>query len=62
MSVLLAYIDPATGAIILQMIVAFVVGVGIVFRRIFFSPFALIASCFRKSDDQSDPDDDSTAV
>jgi hypothetical protein len=37
-----AYIDPATGAIVLQAIVAGALAMGLVFRRFLISPFAML--------------------
>lgn len=39
---MLAYIDPGTGAIVLQVVVAAVLTAGVVLRRVIFSPFALL--------------------
>lgn len=40
---ILGYIDPATGAIVLQAIIATVFTVGVYFRKFFFAPFAFLA-------------------
>jgi len=40
--VLYAYIDPATGMIVLQLIVAAVFSVGVIFRRALLAPFAML--------------------
>ena len=45
----LAYIDPGTGSLLLQMLLAVIVSIGIVFRRIFISPFYAIVNLFKKS-------------
>jgi hypothetical protein len=37
-----AYIDPATGAIVLQAMIAGALAMGLVFRRFLISPFALL--------------------
>jgi len=37
-----AYIDPATGAIVLQAIIAGTLAMGLVFRRFLISPFAIL--------------------
>lgn len=39
---ILGYIDPATGALVLQVIVAAVLGAGFFFRRLLLSPFRLL--------------------
>ena len=39
---LLAYIDPGTGAIVLQVIIAAVFSATLLFRRLFISPFAFV--------------------
>ena len=39
---LYAYIDPATGAIVLQVIAAAVFSVGLIFRRVLFAPFTML--------------------
>ena len=44
---LLLYIDPMSGAVVLQLIIAFIVGVGTFFRTTIMGG---IASFFRKSD------------
>ena len=49
----LAYIDPATGAMVLQVIVAAVLGVGVFFRKFLLLPFALLFQKGRESG--SDP-------
>jgi len=43
----LGYIDPATGAIVLQVILATILGIGVVFRRFFIYPIASIIGFFR---------------
>lgn len=43
---LFAYIDPATGAMILQIVAAAVLAGGVFLRKIIFSPFAFL---FRKN-------------
>ena len=48
---IIGYIDPASGAIILQVIVAAVLTMGVAFRRILFAPL----SVFRRR--QSDGDE-----
>ena len=40
--VLYAYIDPCTGAIVLQVIAAAVFSVGVIFRRVLVAPFAML--------------------
>lgn len=57
----LAYIDPATGAIILQVLAAALLSVGVVFRRVFFSPIAatwrrLFGASSEKTPESSEPD------
>jgi hypothetical protein len=39
---LLAYVDPATGALVLQAAIAGVLAAGVVFRRLLLAPFALL--------------------
>jgi len=46
----LAYIDPATGTMILQIIIASVLGVGVALRRFLMAPFAALAGRFRGRD------------
>ena len=59
--VVLAYIDPGAGALIIQAIIASVLTFGVVGRRIIFAPFLAI---FRKSEtaaresDAENSDDD----
>jgi hypothetical protein len=45
-SAVLAYIDPGTGAMVLQVLLATVLGAGVMFRRFLGAPLAW----FRKSD------------
>ncbi len=53
----LAYIDPGTGAIVLQILVAAILGIGVVFRRIFIAPFAALFGRSSKSEGTAgDPD------
>ncbi|MDX1946428.1 MAG: hypothetical protein SFU86_13590 [Pirellulaceae bacterium] len=42
LNVLLGYLDPGTGAIVLQIVVAAVLATGVFFRRAIFAPFALL--------------------
>ncbi len=51
---LLGYIDPGTGAMVLQVVVATVLSAGFMFRRILISPVARFFGRFRKSDNQPD--------
>ncbi len=53
-----AYIDPATGAMVLQVIVAAVLATGVFFRKFFLLPFAFL---FRRnrSEDAAVTGDDS---
>ena len=46
---ILSYIDPATGAIVLQAVIATVFTVGVYFRKFFFAPFAFLRK--KKVDD-----------
>lgn len=43
---ILAYIDPATGAMVIQIVAATVLAGGVFFRKIFLAPFAYF---FRKT-------------
>lgn len=43
----LAYIDPGSGAMLLQLILAGAIGAGVVFRRFFYRLFAGIVNLFR---------------
>ncbi len=56
---LFAYIDPATGAMVLQVVVAAVLATGVFFRKFFLLPFAFL---FRKnrSEETSAIDNDVT--
>ena len=45
---LLTYIDPGTGIVIMQMVIAGIVGVGIFFRRSFLRVFGIFSGCHRK--------------
>jgi hypothetical protein len=45
----LAYIDPAVGSMLLQAIAAMVLAGGLFFRRIFFAPFAWLGG--KRSDE-----------
>lgn len=40
---LLAYLDPMAGALILQVIAAFLLGAGVMLRRFIFAPFRLLS-------------------
>ena len=40
---LFAYIDPATGSLVVQAVIAALLSAGIVFRRMLFNPIALLA-------------------
>jgi len=44
---ILGYIDPASGAMMLQILVAGVLSVGIVFRQIIFAPIAFVKRLFQ---------------
>ena len=48
---LIAYIDPATGAIVLQAIIAAVLAGGVIFRRALQAPFAFL---FKRGDKAED--------
>ena len=50
---LLAYIDPGTGALIVQVIIAIVATIGIVFRRVFLSPFYALRRLLGFSSEES---------
>lgn len=54
-----AYIDPATGAMLLQIVAAAVLATGVFFRRFLLSPFAFLFGKTR-TDDQSESRDDSS--
>ena len=41
-SSLLAYVDPATGSLVIQAIIAGMVSLGYVFRKVLLSPFSLL--------------------
>ena len=43
---LIAYIDPGTGALIVQVVIAVVATIGIVFRRVLLSPFYALRRLF----------------
>ena len=45
---LLAYIDPSTGAIVLQVIAAGLLTAGVIFRGIFFHPIRTLQSLFSR--------------
>ena len=51
---LLGYLDPGTGAIVLQVIAAAVLSAGVVFRRYLFSPLAAILGRRDKTGDDQD--------
>ena len=53
-TVLLAYIDPGTGAIVLQVVVATLLTMGAVFRRILLAPFAKLRGKNRQTEPQFD--------
>ena len=55
MGSVLGYIDPASGAIILQVVVAAILTMGIAFRRILFAPLML----FRRRQSTQDESDKS---
>jgi hypothetical protein len=48
---ILAYIDPATGAMVIQIVVAAVLTGGVFFRKVLLAPFAFL---FRKSPSDGD--------
>lgn len=45
-----AYIDPASGAIVLQAILASMLALGVIFRRVVFWPLAFLFGKKRKDD------------
>ena len=45
-SVVLSYVDPAAGALVLQAIVAVFLTVGLFFRKTLFAPFAFVLRTF----------------
>lgn len=49
---ILAYIDPATGAMIIQIVAASVLAAGVFFRKIFLAPFAFL---FKKNSRDDSP-------
>ena len=51
---LLAYIDPATGSIVLQVIVAGVLSMGIFFRRALLSPLQFFLGRNKQSDAETE--------
>ena len=57
MSILLAYIDPGTGALLLQVLVAIVMAIGVVFRSVFISPFYAIAKLLKNRESHSPTDE-----
>ncbi len=52
----LSYIDPGTGALLLQIVVAAVAAIGLFFRKIFLSPFYTVVGFFKKSEENSEKD------
>ncbi len=52
----LSYIDPGTGALLLQIVVAAVAAVGLFFRKIFLSPFYKVVGLLKKSGENSEKD------
>jgi len=56
---LFAYIDPATGAMVLQVIVAAVLATGVFFRKFFLLPFAFLLRKARTDDANATTDDSS---
>ncbi len=49
MKVLLAYIDPATGSIVLQIAIAAVLGLGVTFRRVLAYPLRIFGFRSKKN-------------
>ena len=47
---ILAYIDPGTGALVLQVVAAGVLTCGILFRKALLFPIAALSSVFRRKD------------
>ena len=50
---LIAYIDPGTGALIVQVIIAIVATIGIVCRRVLLSPFYALRRLFGNSNKET---------
>jgi len=51
----LAYIDPGTGSILLQVLIASFLTAGVFFRRILFTPFAFLFGKRRRKEDDQQP-------
>ena len=51
-----AYLDPFTGALILQVIAAFLIGAGVMLRKFLFAPFAWLFGR-RRVDEQATTSD-----
>ena len=51
---LMAYIDPATGAIVLQAIIASIFAGGVLFRRVLLSPFGFLFNRNKTEDSVAD--------
>lgn len=50
---LFAYIDPATGSLVVQAVIAAMLSAGIVFRRVLFNPLALLTGGRRNGSSES---------
>jgi len=59
-NVLLAYLDPATGALVLQAIIACLLAGGVVFRRLLIQPLASLLRLFGKGRQDEATSDSST--
>ena len=49
---LLGYLDPGTGAIVLQLIAATILSAGVVFRRFLFTPFSAVFGRGKKAENE----------
>lgn len=45
----LAYIDPGSGSLVFQLVLAWLMGMLFVFRRVLVAPFAFIKSIFKRN-------------
>ena len=52
LSFLLGYLDPGTGAIVLQVVVAAFLSAGVIFRRVLFAPIAAVIGRGKKAEDE----------
>ena len=58
---ILAYLDPATGSLVIQALIAGLVSVGFIFRRVLFGPWGFLFGRRSSSDESSTVAEDHSA-